>query len=163
MDPPHPSPSRHPLTPLHPLLLSISAQLSKSYTTALAQIDEQLEHWPRYIVHKSKQRLTKIVQYLLRMRAMATEEDSERGTVLVPFDKKEERLDASREVKALRAAKIEATIEKELLARLRQVSRESSRRPGKGKRERVRRPLPPHPPIPALPRHSLCCPPPFGE
>ncbi len=94
-------------------------RLSKNYLTALAQVDEALVHWPAYLIHKNKQRLTKITQYLIRARRLILSDKPELQIV----NQKTERLERKREGKALVAAKLEKSIERELLARLKKVSR----------------------------------------
>lgn len=89
--------------------------LSSNYRKALAQIDTHLVHWPAFYVHKAKQRLTKMTQYVLRRRKLALRTK----TRLIGVKKKVDRREFKREKKAHTAAKLETAIEKELLERLR--------------------------------------------
>lgn len=45
-------------------------KLPSDYVKALEIVSKQLEHFPKYLVHRNKQRLTKIHQMLIRMRKL---------------------------------------------------------------------------------------------
>ncbi|CAH0058911.1 unnamed protein product [Clonostachys solani] len=95
-------------------------KLSNNYNKALEQIDEKLIYWPKFMLHKCKQRLTRLTQVNIRMRRIAAEEDR-LGEKLVPkLAPKIRHRERARERKAEAAAKLEKTIERELLERLRQ-------------------------------------------
>lgn len=93
--------------------------LSRNYSKALSQIDEHLQYFPKALLHRNKQRLTKIHQYLLRMRKIKLKELSGKKAKIVqaPTRKIAQR-ESRREQKALVAAKITTKIEQELVHRL---------------------------------------------
>lgn len=99
-------------TPRH---LWEKVKLSNNFLTAISQINDNLKNvYPDHQILKCKHRLTRIRQALARARKMALISKPK----LVPIKKKTERREASREIKALNAAKIENEVEKELLFRL---------------------------------------------
>ncbi|KAK9486967.1 ribosomal L28e protein family-domain-containing protein [Lipomyces starkeyi] len=92
-------------------------KLSQQYSKALEQIEERLIYWPNFLIHKCKQRLTRLTQIAVTARRLALKSrDDERR--LVGVKSKITRRESTRERKALAAAKVEKAIEKELLERL---------------------------------------------
>lgn len=92
--------------------------LSRNYGKAIAQLDEHLEYFPKVLMHRNKQRLTKIHQYLIRMRKIELKKRAGKKAKMVGIHRKIEQREERREKKALVAAKIERNIEKELVERL---------------------------------------------
>ncbi|CAR27726.1 hypothetical protein ZYGR_0N02120 [Zygosaccharomyces rouxii] len=90
-------------------------KLSKNYSKAIEQIDEHLIYWNKFLIYKCKQRLTRLIQVAVTERRMALREEERHYVGVAP---KVKRREENRERKALAAAKIEKTIEKELLDRL---------------------------------------------
>uniref|UniRef100_A0A6G1SMZ1 Protein MAK16 homolog n=1 Tax=Aceria tosichella TaxID=561515 RepID=A0A6G1SMZ1_9ACAR len=90
-------------------------RLTGNYEEALQQIDTLLPYWNPKQVHRCKQRYTKIYQYLERTRKMATKM---RAKKLITLPRKMERREKAREKKAMIAAKIENSIEMEIMNRV---------------------------------------------
>ena len=98
-----------------PLRMWERVRLLKNYNKALSQIDQHLEYWQKFLIHKCKQRLTRLTQVAITERRLALREEERHYVGVKPKVKRREQ---TRERKALAAAKIEKAIEKELLERL---------------------------------------------
>ncbi|KZV17808.1 ABC transporter B family member 26, chloroplastic-like [Dorcoceras hygrometricum] len=89
-------------------------KLPRNYEKALEIIDKHLMYWPKLLVHKTKQRLTKMTQMRIRMRKLTLKTREK----IMTTPRKEKKREARREEKAEKAAILEKSIEKELLERL---------------------------------------------
>lgn len=90
-------------------------RLSTNYTKALAQVDKELKLWSKWTLHKCKQRLTKLTEYLERKEEL----DEVGRPIYVKRDRRAERRDRKTEKKVISATNIEKTIEQEILERYR--------------------------------------------
>ena len=91
-----------------------SIRLDASYKKALEKIDEELIYWPKFIIHKCKQRFTRIRQVLVKRKKIKLEGSAEYQII----SRKAEKREKSRLVKAEKAAVIESHIAEELLKNL---------------------------------------------
>lgn len=89
-------------------------KLPRNYEQALGVIDKHLMYWPKLLVHKIKQRLTKMTQMRIRMRKLALKTREQ----IITLPRKETKRESRREAKAQTAAAIEKAIENELTKRL---------------------------------------------
>jgi protein MAK16 len=81
-------------------------------------VDEKLQYWPRFYVHKCKQRLTRLTQVRIRQGRILREELRLGEKNVARLAPKIRRREETRERKAESAAKVEREIERELLERL---------------------------------------------
>jgi protein MAK16 len=89
-------------------------ELSNDYNEALKQIDEMLEFWDDKLIHKCKQRLTKLTQYLVRLEGIESTGRIEYSVRRKKYVKRER----AGALRVLKKIDIEKEVEKELLLRL---------------------------------------------
>ncbi|XP_042478246.1 protein MAK16 homolog isoform X2 [Macadamia integrifolia] len=75
-------------------------KLPRNYEKALEIVDKHLMYWPKFLVHKTKQRLTKMTQMQIRMRKLALKMSEK----IMTTPRKEMNREARREEKAEKAA-----------------------------------------------------------
>ena len=91
-----------------------SVKLDPSYNKALEQIDTELQYWPKFLVHKCKQRFTRLRQILVKRRKIKLEGSAEYRVV----SHKAERRERQRLVKVEKSAQIENQVRNGLLQNL---------------------------------------------
>ncbi|KAF7684658.1 Protein mak16 [Astathelohania contejeani] len=89
-------------------------ELSSDYNRALKEIDENLEFFNEELIHKCKQRLTKLTQYLERIKEL----EKNGAKTYTARKTKNMRLERLRAMKAVRQIDFEKNIEEELVTRL---------------------------------------------
>lgn len=90
-------------------------KLDTNTVEAFKQIDRSMKNvYKEYLIQRCKRRLCRIREYLQKSRVLAEKE----RPVLVTESKKLAKRESSREIKALRAAKITTNLEQELVKRL---------------------------------------------
>ena len=88
-----------------------NVKLNPSYNKALEQIDTELQYWPKFLVHKCKQRFTRLRQILVKRRKMKLEGSAEYRIV----SHKAERREKSRLKKIEKSAMLENHVRNGLL------------------------------------------------
>ncbi|KAK9675531.1 hypothetical protein RND81_11G013200 [Saponaria officinalis] len=89
-------------------------KLPRNYIKAMEIIDKHMMFWPKLLVHKMKQRLTKMTQMRIRMRKLALKTREK----IMSMPRKTSKRDSRRLEKAEKAALIDKKIEEELIERL---------------------------------------------
>ncbi|KAK4850278.1 hypothetical protein QYF36_005330 [Acer negundo] len=92
----------------------VTGALALLRTVDTPQFVTMTMYCPKFLVHKTKQRLTKMTQMRIRMRKLALK--TREKIMITP--RKEKKREARREEKAEKAAVLDKSIEKELLERL---------------------------------------------
>lgn len=62
--------SKNYMQAIEQVRLELFSRVPPSSVTQGLQIDKELLYWPDYMIHRCKQRLTKITQYLIKMRKL---------------------------------------------------------------------------------------------
>ena len=91
-----------------------SVKLDPSYNKALEQIDTELQYWPKFLVHKCKQRFTRLRQILIKRRKIKLEGSAEYRVV----SHKAERREGIRYEKISKSAMFENEVKNGLLQNL---------------------------------------------
>lgn len=92
--------------------------LSKMSAEGLAKIESELQYWSPFLLDKCKQRYERMLEVQRRMQKLVAKAKDQ--PILTTKASKVERRERGRERRAKAAARLELTIEKELVDRLRQ-------------------------------------------